>query len=76
MLSQYLFVLLIYRAKQFKVYKGLQQWQRPLVELFINVHYLSFLGEVINWAKGLIAKVDTQIGCAAAVPERSGGANG
>ena len=28
------------------------------------------LGEVINWAKGLIATVDTQIGYAAAVPER------
>ena len=33
------------------------------------------LGEVINRVKDLIARVDTQIGCAAAVPERSGGAN-
>ena len=30
------------------------------------------LEDVINWAKGLIAKIDTQIGCAAAVPERIG----
>ena len=34
------------------------------------------LEDVINWAKGLIAKVDTQIGYAAAVPERSVVANG
>ena len=34
------------------------------------------LEDVINWAKDLIAKVDTQIGHAAAVPERSVVANG
>ena len=34
------------------------------------------LEDVINWAKGLIVKIDTQIGCAAAGPERSGDAEG
>ena len=34
------------------------------------------LGEVINRVKDLIARVDTQIGCASAVPERSGDAEG